>query len=161
VRLEGGRAFEPASYACALLAFVTSKDDVFAQTAAQAARRAGLPVSADGRPALSDFHPKDLPHLPTPQGVAEFLKGMAPSPQGMGSFAARLQKMKHDIMEAVPDEADRKAFLEKLAHGPAALTAAAGDLKGARRQVLDALQGLKQGQKQALEALARLERRKK
>jgi precorrin-2 dehydrogenase/sirohydrochlorin ferrochelatase len=161
VRVSDGRAFEPAAYAGALLAFVASKDDVFAQTAANAARRAGLPVCAEGRPGLSDFHLKEGPHLPTPRSVADFLKGKAPSPHGLGSFAALLQKMQHDILHAIPDEADRKAFLEKVAHGPAAVAAAAGDLKGAQKHLLDALHGLEKGQKQALEALAKLERKKK
>jgi siroheme synthase (precorrin-2 oxidase/ferrochelatase) len=161
VRLSDGRAYEPAAYAGALLVFVASKDDVFAQTAASAARRAGLPVCAEGRPALSDFHLKEAPHLPTPESISDFLKGKGPSPAGLGGFAALLQKTKGEIVEAIPDEADRKAFLEKLAHGPAVLAASVGDLKGARRHVLDALHGLEKGQKRAFDALASLERKKK
>jgi precorrin-2 dehydrogenase/sirohydrochlorin ferrochelatase len=161
VRLEDGRAYEPTSYAGALLAFVASKDDVFAQAAASAARRAGLPVCAEGRPALSDFQLKEAPHLPTPESIADFLKGKGPSPAGLGGFAALLQKMQHDIAHAIPDEADRKAFLEKLAHGPAALAASAGDLKGAQKHLLDALHGLEKRQKQAFDALAKLDRKKR
>lgn len=161
VRLSDAGAYDPRSYAGALLAFVASKDDVFAQTAAAAARKAGLPVCAEGRPALSDFHLKEAPHLPTPESISEFLKGEAPSPAGLGGFAAVLQKMKHDIAAAIPDEADRKAFLEKLAHGPAALAASAGDLKGAQKHVIDALHGLEKRQKGMLDALAKLERKKK
>ena len=161
VRLSDAGAYDPRSYAGALLAFVASKDDVFAQTAAAAARKTGLPVCAEGRPALSDFHLKEAPHLPTPESISEFLKGKAPSPAGLGGFAAVLQKMKHDIAAAIPDEADRKAFLEKLAHGPAALAASAGDLKGAQKHVIDALHGLEKRQKGMLDALAKLERKKK
>lgn len=147
VRLADGRAFEAKAYQGALLAFVVSSDDVFAQAAAGAARKAGVAVCAEGRPALSDFSVKDGPHLPTPEAVAKFFKGAGPSPQGLGAFAALLQKMKHDIAHAIPDEEDRKAFLTKLAHGPAAVAAAAGELKTAQQHVL--------------EALAKLERRKK
>jgi hypothetical protein len=50
--------------------------------------------------------------------------------------------MKHDIAHSIPDAEDRKAFLAKLSHGPAAIAAAAGDLKGAQRHVLDALSKL-------------------
>lgn len=161
VRLDDGRAFEPGSYSGALLAFVASKDDVFAQTAAEAARKAGLPVCAEGRPALSDFHLKDAPHLPTPQSIGDFFKGKGATPAGLGGFAALLQKMREDIAHAIPDEADRKAFLEKMAHGPAAIAAAAGDLKGAQKHVIDGLHKLQAGQKQALDVLAKLERKKK
>lgn len=147
VRLADGRAFETASYQGALLVFVVSDDDVFAQAAANAARTAGAPVCAEGRPGLSDFSVKDGPHLPTPESVAKFFKGAAPSPQGMGAFAALLQKMKQDIVHAIPDDEERKAFLARMAHGPAALAAAAGEIKTAQQHML--------------EALAKLERKKK
>lgn len=139
VRLPDARAFEASAYHGALLAFVASADDVFAQAAATAARTAGVAVCAEGRPGLSDFSVKDGPHLPTPESVARFFKGEGPSPQGLGAFAALLQKMKHDIAHALPDTEHRKAFLDKMAHGPAALAAAAGDLKGAQKHMLDAL----------------------
>jgi precorrin-2 dehydrogenase/sirohydrochlorin ferrochelatase len=161
VRLQDGRAFEPGAYAGALLAFVASKDDVFAQNAAAAARKAGLPVCAEGRPGLSDFHLKEVPHLPTPESIAAFFKGKGPTPAGLGAFAALLHRMRHDIVHAIPDEADRKAFLEKLAHGPSAVAAAAGDLKGAQKHVIDALSKLQGGRKQAFDALAKLDRKKK
>src|SRR4051812_9557298 len=72
VRLADGRAFEARAYQGVLLAFVVSSDDVFAQAASGAARMAGVAVSAEGRPALSDFAVKDGPHLPTPGSVATF-----------------------------------------------------------------------------------------
>lgn len=147
IRLSDARAFEAAAYQGALLVFVISSDDVFAQAAVAAARQTGAPVCAEGRPRLSDFSAKDGPHLPTPESVANFFKGAGPSPQGFGAFAALLQKMKQDIAEALPDTEHRKAFLDKLAHGPAALAAAAGDIKSAQKHVLD--------------ALAKLERKKK
>lgn len=147
VRLADGRAFEPEAYAGVMLAFVVSSDDVFAQAAAAAAHKAGVLVCALDRPGLSDFSIGEGPHLPTPESVAKFFKGEGPSPSGMGSFAALLQRVKDDVFKAIPDADDRKAFLDKLAHGPAALAAAGGDITAAKKQILD--------------ALAKLERRKR
>src|SRR5436190_9415340 len=55
VRIEDERAFDPLSYAGAVLAFVGSDDEAFCAQAAFAARQAGVPVNVTDRPALSDF----------------------------------------------------------------------------------------------------------
>ena len=54
-RLDGEAALDPIEYAGAILAFIASPDDAFAEAAANAARAASVPVNVVDRPALCDF----------------------------------------------------------------------------------------------------------
>ena len=101
VHLEGADALATGSYAGAVLAFVASSDDVFAQAAAAAARAAHVPVNVVDRPQLCDF---------TTPAVID--RGEVVAAIGTGGASPMLATMlRHDIEARVPEGAGRVAAL--------------------------------------------------
>jgi precorrin-2 dehydrogenase/sirohydrochlorin ferrochelatase len=151
VRVEGPAAFLAGSYAGAVLAFVASDDELFAQGAARAARSAHVPVNVVDRPQLCDFTTPavidrgEVVAAVGTGGAAPMLAGLlrqdieARVPEGAGRFAALLRKMQDEIRHALPDLTQRRAFLRAALSGPAAAAAQAGDLALAERLLRDAL----------------------
>lgn len=151
-RVGGAEAAETASYQGARLVFIAGEDLDFAQAAADAARAAGALVNVIDRPALSDF---STPALIDRGAVvaaigtagaspmlAAVLRGEieAQIPEGAGRVAALLHQMKDEVRAAFPEMADRRAFLRDAATGPAAASAASGDLDAARRLLREAME---------------------
>ena len=150
-RLDDGRALDPETYRGAVLAFIASEDEAFAQLAAQAAREAGVPVNVVDRPALCDFFTPalvDRGQVVAAVGtggsspvLAQVLKTQieATIPEGVGRLAALLQQFRAETREAFPDMAARRIFVMGLLDGPAAEAALAGDMDLARKLVREAL----------------------
>jgi precorrin-2 dehydrogenase/sirohydrochlorin ferrochelatase len=142
-RLEGEPAFDPRSYTGALLAFVASSDDAFAEAAAAAARAAHVPVNVVDRPALCDFTTPAV--IDRGEVVAAIGTGGASPmlatllrndiearvPEGAGRVAALFRTMQDEVRSALPDAHRRRAFLRTALSGPAARAAQAGDMEGA------------------------------
>jgi precorrin-2 dehydrogenase/sirohydrochlorin ferrochelatase len=151
VRLAGEAALTPAGYAGAALAFVAGDDAAFVTAAAQAARAAGVPVNVVDHPALCDFITPavidrgEVVAAVGTTGAAPMLAAMlrndieATIPQGAGRVAALLRNLRDEIREALPDLADRRAFLRDILSGPAAQAAGAGDMAEAARLLRAAL----------------------
>ena len=152
-RLEGDAALEPQSYAGALLAFVASDDDTFAQGAAAAARAAHVPVNVVDRPALCDFTTPAV--IDRGEVVAAIGTGGASPmlatllrhdiearvPEGAGRVAALFRTMQDEVRRALPDAHRRRAFLRAALTGPAGQAAQAGDLARATDLLRKALAG--------------------
>ena len=150
-RLDGDAAAKPASYADAVLAFVATADDAFAEACAIAARAAGVPVNVVDRPALCDFTTPAI----IDRGevvVAIGTGGASPMlatmlrhdvevqvPEGAGRVAALFRTMQDEVRRALPDLHRRRAFLRAALSGPSARAAMQGDQKLAIRLLLDAL----------------------
>jgi precorrin-2 dehydrogenase/sirohydrochlorin ferrochelatase len=156
VRLDDGRAFDPASYRGAALAFIAGEDEAFAKLAARAARDAGVPVNVVDRPELCDFFTPalvDRGQVVAAVGtggaspvLAQVLKERieAAAPEGVGRVAALLQQFREETRAAFPDLGERRAFVLGVLNGAPATAAAAGDMDTARtlmRQALKSAQG--------------------
>ena len=151
VRLAGPEAAAPASYEGALLAFVDGADDAFAAAAAAAARAARVPVNVIDRPALSDFNTPavvdrgEVVAAIGTGGAAPVMAAMMRAqmeiqvPEGAGRFAALLRRMQAEIRAALPDLAQRRAFLRQAVSGPAARAANDGDMGRAESLLREAL----------------------
>jgi len=151
VRLEGEAAFDPVAYAGAILAFVGSQDDAFAEQAAAAARAAHVPVNVADRPWLCDFTTPAV--IDRGEVVAAIGTGGASPmlatllrhdiearvPQGAGRVAALLRGLQDEVREALPEPHARRAFLRAALSGPAARAAADGDMETARASLREAL----------------------
>lgn len=151
VRLEGSEAFLAGSYSGAILAFVASPDEVFAQAAASAARAAGVLVNVVDKPAMCDFNTPaviDRGEVVAAVGTG----GSAPVlatllrndievqvPEGTGRVAALLSKFQAEVREALPVLHERRAFLRDAVHGEAADAARAGDMDRAAELLREAL----------------------
>jgi precorrin-2 dehydrogenase/sirohydrochlorin ferrochelatase len=152
-RLEGDVALEPKSYVGALLAFVASDDEAFAQGAAAAARAAHVPVNVVDRPALCDFTTPAV--IDRGEVVAAIGTGGASPmlatllrhdiearvPEGAGRVAALFRTMQDEVRRALPDAHRRRAFLRAALTGPAGQAAQAGDLVRASELLRKALAG--------------------
>ena len=137
---DGPEAFDPATYAGAALAFISTSSEADDIRAAQAARAAHVPVNVVDRPALCDFFTPAL----VDRGevvVAIGTGGNAPLlsavlrkdieavvPQGAGRLAALLGGLRGEIREAFPEFEARRVFLLAVLDGPAAKAALDGDL---------------------------------
>lgn len=151
-RVSGAAASETASYQGARLVFIAGEDLIFAQAAAHAARAAGALVNVIDRPALSDFSTPaviDRGAVVAAIGtagaspmLAAVLRGEveAQIPEGAGRVAALLHQMKDEVKAAFPEIADRRAFLREAATGPAAASAASGDLAAAKAALREAME---------------------
>ena len=150
-RLDGADALDPKAYAGAILAFIASPDDAFAQAAAGAARAANVPVNVVDRPALCDFTTPAV--IDRGEVVAAIGTGGASPmlatllrhdiearvPEGAGRIAALFAALQDEVRAALPDPHRRRAFLRAALTGPAAEAAARGDRAEAMKLLRAAL----------------------
>jgi len=150
-RLTGDKALTPQAYAGAILAFVASDDDSFAQAAAAAARAAHVPVNVVDRPALCDFTTPAV--IDRGEVVAAIGTGGASPmlatllrhdiearvPEGAGKVAALFAGLQDEVRRALPEAHRRRAFLRAALTGPAAQAAMRGDQAAAIRLLRQAL----------------------
>ncbi len=151
VRLTGEAAAQAGSYAGALLAFIDGGDEAFARAAASAARAAHVLVNVIDRPAFSDFNTPavidrgEVVAAIGTGGAAPVMAAMMRAqmeiqvPEGAGRFAALLRRMQADVRAALPDMAQRRAFLRQAVSGPAAQAANDGDMAKAEGLLREAL----------------------
>jgi len=152
-RVAGEAAVSPDAYAGAALAFVASPDVAFCEAAALAARGAGVPTNVVDHPELSDFHTPAI--IDRGQMVAAIgTAGAAPIvaalvraeleaklPAGLGRLVELFGKLREETRAALPDLAQRRAFLRAMMSGAVAEAADAGDLPTAERLMRAALAG--------------------
>ena len=143
VRVEGPAAFLAGTYAGAVLAFVASPDEIFAQAAANAARAAHVPVNVVDRPALCDFTSPavidrgEVVAAVGTAGASPMLAAMlrndieARMPQGSGRVAALFRQHQDEVRRTLPQLHQRRAFLRAALSGPAAQAAMDGDMAAA------------------------------
>jgi precorrin-2 dehydrogenase/sirohydrochlorin ferrochelatase len=150
-RVTGDCALSGDAYAGAALAFVASADAAFCEAASQAARGAGVPTNVVDHPELSDFHTPaivDRGQVVAAVGTA----GAAPIvaalvraeleaklPAGLGRLAGLFGQLRAETRAALPDLAQRRAFLRAMMSGAVAEAADAGDLTTAERLMRAAL----------------------
>lgn len=151
VRVEGAQAFTAGAYAGALLAFIASDDDLFAQAAARAARSAHVPVNVVDRPELCDFTTPavidrgEVVAAIGTGGASPMLATMLRNdieqrvPEGAGRVAALLRLHQDEVRAALPELHERRAFLREALSGPAAEAAMTGDMDAASRLLREAL----------------------
>lgn len=151
VRIEGPQAFVVGAYAGAILAFVASDDDLFAQAAARAARDAHVPVNVVDRPELCDFTTPavidrgEVVAAIGTGGASPMLATMLRNdieqrvPEGAGRVAVLFRKLQDEIRQALPQLHERRAFLREALSGPAATAAMAGDMDAAASLLREAL----------------------
>lgn len=152
VRAGPEAAFEPETYAGAVLAFVAHADEDFVLRAIAAARAAHVPVNVADRPDLCDFTTPavidrgEVVAAVGTGGSAPLLASLLRSdiearvPEGAGWGAALLRKMQVEVRDAFPDLAARRAFLRSVLSGPVAETAMSGDVEGAETLLRAAIQ---------------------
>lgn len=150
-RLDGEAALSPQSYAGAVLAFVASPDDAFAEAAAGAARAAHVPVNVVDRPALCDFTTPavidrgEVVAAIGTGGASPMLATMlrhdieARVPEGAGRVAALFAIVQDEVRRALPEPHRRRAFLRAALTSPAAEAAMRGDQAQAVQLLRDAL----------------------
>jgi precorrin-2 dehydrogenase/sirohydrochlorin ferrochelatase len=150
-RVRGPDALSADAYAGAALAFVASPDAGFCAAASEAARGAGVPTNVVDHPELSDFHTPAI--IDRGQVVAALgTAGSAPIvaaliraelearlPPGLGRLVELFGKLREEIRAALPDLAERRAFLRAMMSGLVAEAADAGDMAGAERRLREAL----------------------
>jgi len=151
VRVEDYAAFLPGTYAGAVLAFIATPDDQFAQAAANAARSAHVPVNVVDRPQMCDFTTPaiiDRGEVVAAVGtggaspmLATLLRNAIETrvPEGAGRVAALFRIAQDEVREALPELHERRAFLRRQLTGPAADAAMAGDLTAAQALLRAAL----------------------
>jgi siroheme synthase-like protein len=151
LRLAGAAALAPKAYVGAMLAFVASDDDAWAAAAADAARKAHVPVNVVDRPALCDFTTPAM--VDRGEVVAAIGTGGASPmlatllrqdlearvPEGTGRVAALFRSLQDEVRAALPEPHLRRAFLRAALVGPAAQAAMAGDMETARQRLREAL----------------------
>ncbi|HEY3950017.1 bifunctional precorrin-2 dehydrogenase/sirohydrochlorin ferrochelatase [Phenylobacterium sp.] len=149
--IDGAEALRPDAYAGAVLAFVASDDEAFAEAAVAAARAAGVPVNAVDRPGLCDFTTPAL--IDRGEVVAAIGTGGASPmlatllrhdlearvPEGAGRVAALFAAMQDEVRAALPEAHQRRAFLRAALTGPTAEAALRGDRATAQRLLREAL----------------------
>jgi precorrin-2 dehydrogenase/sirohydrochlorin ferrochelatase len=150
-RVTGQAALSAAAYAGAVLAFIASPDAAFCDAASAAARDAGVPTNVVDHPELSDFHTPAI--IDRGQVVAAIgTAGAAPIvaalvraeleaklPAGLGALVELFGKLRAESRAALPDLAQRRAFLRAMMGGQVADAADAGDLAAAERLMRAAL----------------------
>jgi precorrin-2 dehydrogenase / sirohydrochlorin ferrochelatase len=151
LRLAADRAFDPASYEDASLAFIAAGDEAFRADAAKAARAAGAVVNVVDHPALCDFHTPalidrgEVVAAVGTTGASPILAALlrndieARIPAGAGRVAALFGGMRERLREKLPDLDARRAFLREALTGPAAEAALADDMVAARRLLREAM----------------------
>jgi precorrin-2 dehydrogenase/sirohydrochlorin ferrochelatase len=150
-RIAGAAALTSETYAGAALAFVASPDAAFCQAAARAARAAGGPTNVVDHPEFSDFHTPAI--IDRGQVVAAIgTAGAAPIvaalvraeleaklPAGLGRLVELFGNLRAETRAALPDLAQRRAFLRQMMSGAVAEAADAGNLADAERLMRGAL----------------------
>jgi precorrin-2 dehydrogenase/sirohydrochlorin ferrochelatase len=150
-RISGKAALAPDGYVGATLAFVASPDVAFCEAAALAARGAGVPTNVVDHPELSDFHTPAI--IDRGQVVAAIgTAGAAPIvaalvraeleaklPEGLGRLVELFGALRAETRAALPDLAQRRAFLRAMMSGAVAEAADAGDMAAAERLMRAAL----------------------
>lgn len=149
-RITGPAAADSVAYAGVRLAFIAG-DEVFCEAAAAAARAAGALVNVVDRPSMSDFFTPAIIDRGTVVGAIG-TGGAAPVlatrlraewearwPPGLGRVADLLRSVQDEARAALPEAADRRAWLRTLLDGPAAAAALAGDMDESRRLASAAL----------------------
>lgn len=143
VRIDGPAAFLAGSYAGAVLAFIATQDDLFAQAAAQAARAAHVPVNVVDRPQLCDFTTPaviDRGEVVAAVGTAGASPMLATLlrhdiearvPEGAGRIAVLLRRFQDEVRAAFPELPQRRAFLRAALTSPAAEAAREGHMEQA------------------------------
>jgi precorrin-2 dehydrogenase/sirohydrochlorin ferrochelatase len=138
VRLDGHAAFLPGSYSGAVLAFVSSADEVFAQAAARAARAAGVLVNVVDKPDMCDFNTPavidrgEVVAAVGTGGAAPVLATMLRSdieaqvPEGAGRVAALMRNFQSEVRGALPTLHERRAFLREALSGEGKVRFVAG-----------------------------------
>lgn len=151
VRIDGHAAFLPGAYAGAVLAFISSDDEVFVQAAAAAARAARVLVNVVDKPALCDFNTPavidrgEVVAAVGTGGSAPVLATMlrnsieAQVPEGAGRVAALLRRFQEEVRKTLPAMHERRAFLRDATSGEAAQAAMSGDMETAGRLFREAL----------------------
>lgn len=151
VRLDGEAACDPRAYADAVLAFVASGDDGFAEAAAKAARAARVPVNVVDRPSLCDFTTPavvdrgEIVAAVGTGGASPMLATLlrhdleARIPEGAGRVAVLFRTMQDEVRAALPEPHARRAFLRAALTGAAAEAAMAGEMDRARVLLRQAL----------------------
>ena len=152
-RTVGAAALSSQTYAGAVLAFVASPDAGFCETAARAARSAGVPTNVVDHPEFSDFHTPAIVDRGQVVGaigtagsapiVAALVRAEleAKLPAGLGRLVELFGKLRAEIRAARPDLAQRRAFLRAMMSGAVAEAADTGDLESAERLMRAALAG--------------------
>jgi siroheme synthase-like protein len=150
-RIAGEAALSPDAYAGAALAFVASPDVAFCEAAALSARGAGVPTNVVDHPELSDFHTPAI--VDRGQVIAAIgTAGAAPIvaalvraeleaklPTGLGRLVELFGKLREETRAALPDLAQRRAFLRAMMSGAVAEAADAGDAVAAEQLMRAAL----------------------
>jgi uroporphyrin-III C-methyltransferase/precorrin-2 dehydrogenase/sirohydrochlorin ferrochelatase len=155
VTRPAGDAVVAADFRGAVAAFVAT-GTLEADTAAQrAAKSAGVAVNVADRPALCDFI---LPAIVDRDGVvvaistggasptlASILRGHieAALPERIGALVRLARTFRAQARTLIADPALRRGFFRRLAEGPAARLALAGDDAGARRVALGELDAVR------------------
>lgn len=151
VRVEGPSAFLSGSYAGAVLAFIASDDEAFADAAAAAARAARVLVNVVDRPALCDFTTPavvdrgEVVAAVGTGGASPMLAALLRNdieqrvPEGAGRVAALLRKFQDEVRTRFPDLAERRAFLRETLSSAAAAAAQAGNMAQAQTLLLEAI----------------------
>jgi len=151
VRLSADEALAPGAFDGAALVFIASEDDAFIVEAARAARHAGAAVNVVDHPEHCDFYTPALIDRGAvvaavgATGAAPLLAAMlrndieAQVPEGAGRVAVLFRTTRDEVRAALPDIADRRAFLREALTGPAAQAAMAGDMDTALTRMREAI----------------------
>jgi len=143
VRLTEVEALAPGAFDRAALVFIASQDDALIATAGRAARQAGAVVNVVDHPEQCDFYTPAVIDRGAvvaavgATGASPLLAAMlrndieAQVPEGAGRVAALFRATRDEVRQALPDIAERRAFLRVALTGAAARAAMAGDMEGA------------------------------
>lgn len=147
-RSAGAEVVRGLDFQGAIVAFVATGTEEGDRLAADAARRAGVPVNVADRPSLSDFI---LPAIVDRDAVvvaistggasptlATLLRGRIEAllPERMGALARLAETFRAQARMLIAEPTARRAFWRRLLEGPAARLVLAGDEVGARRTAL-------------------------
>ncbi len=150
VRIEAPEAFTRTPYLEATLVFIAG-DNLFAETAHEAAKAAGAMINVVDKPRLSDFQTPavidrgEVVAAVGTAGAAPLLSSLLRSdiearvPEGAGRVAALLHKHQIEVRKALPDQAKRRFFMREVLNGPIAQLAMDGDMDAAGEQLVEAL----------------------
>jgi precorrin-2 dehydrogenase/sirohydrochlorin ferrochelatase len=151
VRLTEADALAPGAFDGAALVFLASDNEGFLESAAAMARAAGAAVNVVDHPSLCDFYTPALIDRGAvvaavgATGAAPLLAAQlrndieAVLPEGAGHLAELFRATRDDVRAALPDMAQRRAFLREILRGPAAEAALAGDGETAQTRLHEAL----------------------
>lgn len=151
VRVDGSQALLVGAYSGAMLAFICTDDDAFAQAAANAAKAARALVNVVDRPDMCDFTTPsvidrgEVVAAVGTGGASPMLAAMLRNdietrvPEGSGRVAALFRRFQAEVRDALPELHIRRAFLREALSGAAAEAAMAGDSEKAASLFREAL----------------------